>query len=164
MEHKRPTISCEEKLELLKEDLQFSNWGLEQIIKCLYFHRNEEQFIGVITPAINRTINIKEIFYEVLRISRKKAKGYHVNPKNTPTGMSWGTCTPFALSSTIGEDKEIGNLIFYEHSKISNKLVDISIGGNGRKMHQISMHLPYKAIYEILAEQFKDRIHLYRDS
>ena len=95
-------------------------------------------------------------------MSRKKAKGYQVNPKNTPTGMSWGTCTPFALSSTIGEDKEIGNLIFYEDSKISNKLVDISIGGNGRKMHQISMHLPYKSIYEILTEQFKDRIHLYR--
>ena len=78
--------------------------------------------------------------------------------------MSWGTCTPFALSSTMGEDKEIGDLIFYDYPKINNKMVDISIGGDGKEMHQASMHLPYKAIYEILTEQFKDRIHLYRDS
>lgn len=164
MHHKKPTISCEEKLELLKKDSQFSNWKLEQIIKCMYFSRNEEQFIGVIIPGDKKYIKTSDLFSITLSISRKKAKAYWVNKENTPTGMSWGTCTPFALSSTIGEDKEIGDLIFYDYPKINNKIVDISIGGNGKEMHQVSMHLPYKAIYDILAEQFKDSIHIYRDS
>lgn len=163
LHHKRPTISCEEKLELLKEKSKFSDWNLEQIVKCLFFSKNDEQFIGVITPSSNKYIDTKELFLQVLGITRKKAKGYWINPKNTPTGMSWGTCTPFPLTSTLGNKKEIGNIIFYDYPEIDKKIVDISIGGNDKKMLQVSMHIQYKAIYDILTEKFGERIHLYKN-
>ena len=95
-------------------------------------------------------------------MSRREAKRYWVDPKHLPTGMSWGTCTPFPLVSSIGG--EISDLVIIDYPPINNKLVDISIGGTEKEMFETSMHLPYRKIYEILTQKFENRIHLYNGS
>ncbi len=157
--HPRPTISCAEKLDLLKENPSFSDWTLDRIVKALYFQRNGSPFIGVITPEFGVNIKPREIFPKVLEISNGKAERYWVNPNFVPNGMNWGTCTPFPLTSSVGG--EISDLIFLDHPPIRDKLVDISVGGNSKEMFKTSMHLPYMAIYNILREQFGERIHLH---
>ena len=161
--HERPTISCAEKLDLLKENSNFLDWTLDRMIKALYFSRDGYPFIGVITPEFGRNVKPKDIFPRDL-ISRGKAERYWVDSKHTPTGMSWGTCTPFPLVSSIGKGREISDLIIIDHPPINDKLVDISIGGTEKEMFEISMHLPYRTIYEILTQQFGNRIHLYQGS
>jgi len=92
---------------------------------------------------------------------KSAAERYWANPKHVPLGMAIGTCTPFPLSSSIGE--EISGLIFIEHKPIMDKEVNISVGGTDKKSFLTSMHIPYGAIYEILRRQFgEDRIRLYR--
>ncbi len=157
--HKRPTISCAEKLDLLKEGLNFSEWTLDRVVKALYFSRNNSPFIGIITPEFNKNIKPKEIFPRTLKMSNGKAERYWIDPNHVPKGMTWGTCTPFPLVSSMGI--EISDLIFLDHSPIRNELVDISVGGSSKEMFEISMHLPYMAIYEILRKQFGERIHLH---
>ena len=157
--HKRPTISCAEKLDLLKEDLNFSEWTLDRIVKALYFSRNNSPFIGIITPEFNKNIEPRKIFPKVLEISNGIAERYWIDPNRVPNGMNWGTCTPFPLVSSVGT--EISDLIFLDHSLIMDKLVDISVGGTGKEMFQTSMHIPYIAIYEILRRQFGNSVHLY---
>ena len=156
--HKRPTISCVEKLDLLKENSDFENWTLDRIVKALYFNRNGLPFIGVITPEFGINIKPKEIFPRALEISRGTAERYWIDPNHVPKGMNWGTCTPFPLVSSMST--EISDLIFLDHSPIRNKLVDISVGGSSKEMFETSMHLPYGAIYEILKKQFGDRVHI----
>ena len=161
LHHERPTISCEEKLGLLKEENpEFSDWKPERIVKALYFSRNNQPYIGFITPELGGNIEPKDIFSKVLGISRSSAEKYWINPNHVPMGMSWGTCTPFPLASSVG--REISNIIIFDHPPINNKLVNISLGGAGEKMFRTSMHLHYREIYEILSRKFGDRIHLYQ--
>ncbi|MEK6741692.1 MAG: hypothetical protein AABX68_00715 [Nanoarchaeota archaeon] len=156
--HKRPTVSCAEKLDMLKEDDCFSDWTLDRIVKAMYFTRGSSPFIEVITPEFERNVKPKEIFPYAIKISRGAAEKYWINPKRTPKGMVWGTCSPFPFTSSVG--KEISDIIFLDHPSINEKLVDISIGGKSKEMFQISMHIPYRAIYNILKKQFGDRVHL----
>ncbi len=158
--HQRPTISCGEKLGLLRENSQFKDWTLDRIVKALYFHRNNQSYIGFITPEFGGNVEPKEIFPEVLKISRSGAERYWINPSHVPMGMSWGTCTPFPLPFSVGG--EIRDIIILDYPQINDKLVDISIGGTGIESFKTSMHLPYKSIYEILSRKFGDRIHLYQ--
>ena len=159
--HKRPTISCEEKLELLKEENleEFSDWTIDRIVKSLYFHSNSNPYVGIITPEFGRTVKARDILSKTLKISRGKAEKYWVDPNHVPNGMSWGTCTPFPLTSSFG--KEISDLIFLDYHPIKNKLVNISVGGTDKKSFVTSMHLPYGAIYEILRKQFGERVHIF---
>ena len=162
LHHQGSTISCAEKLDLLKEDTNFADWTLDRIVKALYFSRDGHPFIGVITPEFGRNIESKEIFSEVLGMSRGKSERYWINPEKTPEGMTWGTCTPFPLVSSV--KREISDIIIIDHPPINDKLVDISIGGTEKEMFETSMHLPYRTIYDILTRQFGDMIHLYRSS
>ena len=157
--HERPTISCVEKLDLLKENPKFSEWTLDQMIKVLYFTRNHQPFIGLITPELGKNVRQHEIFPRVLGISKTESRKYWVDPKSVPSEMSWGTCTPFPLESSFGT--EISDLIVIDHPPIRDKLVDISIGGSTKEMFKTSMHLQYGAIYEILRKTFTDRVHLF---
>ena len=159
LSHQRPTKSCKEKLDLLGENSQFKDWTLDRIVKALYFSRNNDPYIGVITPEFERRVEAKVIFPKVLEISRSSAERYWVDPNHVPMGMSWGTCTPFPLVSSMG--KEIKDIIILDYPRINDGLVDISIGG-GVEALKTSMHLPYNAIYEILRRKFGDRIHLYQ--
>ncbi len=158
--HKRPTISCEEKLELLKEENseEFSTWTSDRIVKSLYFHSNSDPYVGVITPEFGRNVKAKDVLSKTLKISRGKAEKYWVDPNHVPNGMSWGTCTPFPLASSIGT--EISDLIFLDYPPIKNKLVNISVGGTDKRSFITSMHLPYGSIYDILKKQFQDRVHI----
>ena len=152
-------LSCIEKLDLLKENPDFSEWTLDRIVKALYFSRNGLPFLGVITPEFGINIKPKEIFSKALKMSKGKAERYWINPNNVPNGMTWGTCTPFPLTSSVGT--EISDLIFVEHLPIKDKLVDISIGGTSKEMFRTSMHLPYIAIYEILKKKFGERVNIF---
>ncbi|MDP3992179.1 MAG: hypothetical protein Q8P79_01580 [Nanoarchaeota archaeon] len=155
--HERPTISCAEKLDLLRGGSNFADWTLDRIVKALYFNRNGLPFIGVITPEFERNLKPKDIFPKPLGMSRGNAERYWINPEKTPSGMVWGTCSPFPLLSSV--EKEISDLIFLDHKLIRDKLVDISVGGSSKEMFQTSMHLPYIAIYEILKKQFGNSVH-----
>ena len=157
--HKRPTVSCAEKLDLLKENPDFSDWTLDRIVKALYFSKNGSPFVGLITPEFKRNVEPKDIFPQHLAISRGKAGRYRIEHDRVPAGMSWGTCTPFPLASSFGT--EISDLIFLEYPPIKRKLVDISVGGIDKKDFLTSMHLPYEAIYDILKKQFGERVHLH---
>lgn len=155
--HERPTISCSEKLDLLKENSRFKNWTLDRIVKAVYFQKNNHPFIGVVTPEFGTNIRPREIFPGPLGISKSKAEKYWVDPNRVPKGMSWGTCTPFPLSSTM--DSEISDIIFINFPSINDQLVDISIGGINKESFVTSMHLPYLGIYQILKKQFGERVH-----
>ena len=153
--HEISTISCQEKLNILPPD-----WELERIVKALYFQRNGEQHIGVVTPEIGENIKRKEVLSKISDVSKKKAERYWVNPERIPTGMVMGTCTPFPLASTMGT--EISNILIKDYSKINDSLVDISIGGIGEEALKLSMHLRYQDIYRILKHRFGDgMIHKY---
>jgi|SRR3989344_2504489 len=163
LHHKTDTKTCLEKLELLKEEnpLEFLDWTLNRIVKALYFSRNGFPLIGVITPEFGKSVKTKEIISSTLEVSRSKAEKYWASPNHVPRGMSWGTCTPFPLESSMVN--EISDLIVINHPSVDDKLVDISIGGLDEKSFMTSMHLPYGAIYEILKNRFGERIHLYKD-
>ena len=66
LHHQGPTISCAEKLDLLKEYPNFLDWTLDRIIKALYFSRDGHPFIGIITPEFGRNVKPKDIFSESL--------------------------------------------------------------------------------------------------
>jgi hypothetical protein len=163
LHHSRATNTCEDKLELLQENPSFLDWTLDRIIKTVYFHNSSHPYIGVIIPAfppeLKRSVKAKDIFPKALGFSRSKAERYWPATTHVPKGMEFGNCSPFPLSSSMG--KEISDLIFVYHPPISDKLVDISIGGSGEESHKASMHIPYIAIYEILKRQFGERVHLH---
>ena len=150
MYHQTPTNTCFEKADLL-------NWHSEQVIKAVYFRR-EQHVVGVIIPELGGNIAIKEIFSSVLNISKKEAKEYRIkNPP--PTGMEMGTCSPFPLETSMGN--EIHKIIIYNKPSLEETVVDISIGGIGMEAHQSSMHLPYSSLFTILKEKFNGHIHQY---
>ena len=146
--HNEVTNTCYEKAKLL-------GWDPERVIKTVYFFNGEEA-IGVITPELGRKIDQKNLFSEVLNISRRQAGRYLINGY-VPPGMNPGTCTPFPLESTVGS--EIGRLIFMDHPPIEKQLSNVSIGGEGEEAHKVSMHIRYGGIFEILKEHFGDNVH-----
>ncbi|GIU68544.1 MAG: hypothetical protein KatS3mg001_394 [Candidatus Pacearchaeota archaeon] len=159
--HTKPTISCEEKLSLLKEENpEFLEWDITQIVKALYFCKNDDPYVGVITPEFKKLVSPKDIFPSILGISKGKAERYWINPKKVPRGMCWGTCTPFPLESSILE-KEISDIIFLDYKDLRNKTVNISVGGETKEAFKTSIHIPYISIYEILREKFGSVIHCF---
>lgn len=162
--HKRRTESCEEKLDLLKKNSRFERWTLDRIIKALYFSRGEEPLIGIITPKFENKTQTKKVLRDVFKLDVVQPDKYQVNKGKTPKGMTWGTCSPFPFASTVGDEREISDLIVYDHPPINSRFVDISIGGQ-KEGKLVSMHLPYKAIYQILVKEFgHKRVHLYDPS
>ena len=162
LKHPRPTNTCAEKLRLLHENPDFSDWTLDRSVKALYFGRSNQPLIGVVIPELERDVDTKDLFYSKIKLlnSRGEAERYWPNPKYVPKGMSWGTCSPFPLASSVGQD--IRDIIVVDYLPIKYKTVDISVGGESEEMHEVSMHLPYGAIYDILSLQFGKRIHLSR--
>src|SRR3989344_5405128 len=95
--HRIPTTSCQEKLNLLRENPSFKDWILDRIVKALYFQKNGSTLIGIITPELDRNPNQKQIFPRVLGMSKSKAERYWPRTDRVPTGMIYGTCRPFPL-------------------------------------------------------------------
>ncbi|HLC98114.1 MAG TPA: hypothetical protein VJC21_05020 [Candidatus Nanoarchaeia archaeon] len=82
-----------------------------------------------------------------------------------PSSMESGTCTPFVSFAEIYSNPlERGKIndnyggiravFIHDEPSLDDKLVDISVGGRGAEAHKTSLHLPYKAIYEILVETY----------
>ena len=166
LSHTKPTISCAEKLDLLKHESpnEFSTWTLDRIVKALYFSRKDWPFYAVITPEFGRNIDQREIFPRVLWMPPSSAEKYELSPKHTPPGMTWGTCTPFPLESNIATERgKIAGFLIVDYKPIWNEEVNISIGGPEKTGLRTSMHLPYWAIPEILKRQFgEDRVRLFK--
>ena len=165
LEHKKSTISCIEKLDMLKNEdpKKFSDWNTSRIIKALYFSRKDWPFYGVITPEFEKNVDQKEIFSRVLWMPPSSAEKYELSPKHTPLGMSWGTCTPFPLSSSVGTERgKIAGFLIVDYKPIKDLEINISIGGPEKTGLRTSMHLPYWAIPEILKRQFgEERVRLF---
>jgi prolyl-tRNA editing enzyme YbaK/EbsC (Cys-tRNA(Pro) deacylase) len=154
--HPYPTDTCAEKCALLRES--GLEWDLDRVVKAIYF-RKKGHTVCVVTPELESRLDMETILATVLGTSKEDAAKYKTNGF-TPTGMEKGTCTPFPLESSIGS--EIHDIIIYDHPRIDDKLVDISVGGKGMDAHMVSMHIPYSGIYRILKEAFGDRhIHKY---
>ena len=146
-----PTSTCQEKASLLA-------WSAQRIIKTLYFSDGDSPFIGFVTPEFGQPVLIKRILQDQLGLSGKQAKRYQLG-KRLPRGMEYGACTPFAHESSFRE--EIDGIIIADVPRLDDVIVDVSIGGKGDDAHMASLHLPYRGIYQILAQQFGEKI--YRD-
>jgi prolyl-tRNA editing enzyme YbaK/EbsC (Cys-tRNA(Pro) deacylase) len=147
MHHDKHTETCDEKAGIL-------GWDPRRVVKAVYFHR-DDHVIGVVTPETGVKIDIKTLFPEVIPgLSRTKAKSY----KNSyaPDGMTFGTCTPFPLESTIGYGIDL--LVVMDFPDLDDLVVDISVGGDTEQAFHTSMHLQYKAIFDILHHKFRDYV------
>ena len=142
--HPIPTITCYEKAGLL-------DWPVKRIIKALYVS-NGASYIGIVTPETGKEIDFRSILHEALKISKTKAKKFHLN--RTPKGMTYGTCSPFPYYSSIGT--EITKIIILDPYHLGNTTVDISMGGYDEDAFKTSMHLPYNTIYDILKDVSDD--------
>ena len=159
--HKRETESCNEKLTLLRENPRFKSWKQDRIIKVIYLSLEDSPLIGIISQEFGKPIETRKILRSVFKQEIYNLNKYQINLKRIPKGMTWGTCTPFPFTSSMGEGKEISDLIIYDHPSINKKLVDVSVGGD-KEGKLASMHLPYEGIYRILVKQFGyKRVHLY---
>ncbi len=85
-----------------------------------------------------------------------------------PSSMESGTCTPFVSFAEMhlnplerGRINEnyggIRAVFIHDEPSLDEKLVDISVGGRGAEAHKTSLHLPYKAIYEILVAAYGEK-------
>jgi len=120
----------------------------------------------VITPEFQTDIDQRELFGRLLWMPPSSAEKYELSAKHTPPGMTWGTCTPFPLESSVGLERgKIAGFFIIEHKPIWNQEVNISVGGPEKTGLRTSMHIPYGSIYEILKRQFgEDRIRLYKSN
>ncbi|MDP3640238.1 MAG: hypothetical protein Q8R53_03485 [Nanoarchaeota archaeon] len=85
-----------------------------------------------------------------------------------PSGMESGTCTPFvSFAEMYSNPLERGKIndryggiqavFIHDMPSLDDLLVDISVGGKEEDAHKTSLHLPYKAIYEILAAEYGEK-------
>ena len=162
VQHEEPTNTCDEKLDLLKQDHRYIDWTVERIVKALYFTSNGSPFIGFITPELRERLKPGKVFPKILSMPRDRADNYYVDAGKTPEGMKLGTCTPFPWESSVG--REIEHIIVRDFPFVNDRLVDISIGGVDKESQMVSMHLPYEGIYQILKKQFGEKVHLYSKS
>lgn len=151
--HPIATSTCSEKAQLL-------GWPLERVVKALYFF-DGARWVGVVTPELSRRIDAAPLVAEVLGISRRQARRFHLG--RCPAGMEPGTCTPFPRSDALeGPGPRIERIVVHDHAPIRHQLVDVSIGGRGPRAHRLSCQLVYPAVFEILERRFGSRVVLRR--
>jgi hypothetical protein len=143
-QHSIETTTCKEKAKLI-------GFPVDRVIKALYVSR-KKRTIGIITPEFEERVPIRKILRQV---GVHKPREYRL--QRCPTGMIPGTCTPFPYEDIVGD--EIHELLVISYHPIDDLDVDISIGG-GVEGKLKSLHLPYKGIYAILHNRFKERVHL----
>lgn len=157
--HNNATNTCHEKARIL-------GWGPEKVVKAVFFHYREHLY-GFVFPELGDEdqpsyIDRKEVIHKLLDISKKKAKSFQNS--YCPKGMEYGTCTPFVHENSFDQDgddldkKVLDRIFIHEMPSLDDQLVDISIGGHDKIAHRLSLHLPYRGIYEILHEMFGDQV------
>jgi hypothetical protein len=145
-EHKAATNTCKEKIDLLNKDTSL-RWDLEQAIKAPYFDLVEKHMLD-----IEKGMMYCFVFPEVGRdVDKREVSGLHLmKAKTLLSYMTHGTCTPFIEQ---GDQRVAGIYIHYDR-KLSQKLVDVSIGGTDEPAHRLSLWMPYRAMYKKLQWQF----------
>jgi len=121
-------------------------------------HPHSGHKIGIVAPGSIEKLKTKKIIKETLGLSGKESAQYIFS--TPPSGMEYGTCTPFPKKSTMSS--EIDAIIVIDKPSIDDKVVSISIGGCGETAHKTKAHLSYSSIYEILKQEFPDKVHIYR--
>ncbi|MBI2572867.1 hypothetical protein HYV86_03335 [Candidatus Woesearchaeota archaeon] len=119
-------------------------------VVCAYYFGLEGRFIGVVTACEPRRLSQRDLFSQVLGISRAQGKRYDLRA-GTPKGMDRETCTPWMYHSSA--EHEIQALIIDEGLDALAS-VDISIGGSGEEAQRTSMHLRGEGVYTILQREF----------
>ncbi len=145
IEHDLNSDNCEDRSNIL-------GVSLRDIVKSLYFCSNGT-FIGVILPGDFPRVEPKNLFPEILGMSKSKANKYSL--KRVPSGMSYGTCTPFPEKELIPEEIEF--LLVWNGS--IERTVYSALGGEDDLSHRLSLQLPsYDSIYQILIKEFGNNV------
>lgn len=159
--HHRSTDTCQEKVDILNEADCSGNWTLDRTIKALYGAIDGETY-GFILPELGTAKRPKIIDASVVRRVFREAEleppfdsHFYLNQEYIPDGMEQGTCTPFVTSPEL---EKIAKIFVHDTPYLDHQLVDISFGGKGEAAHKVSLHLPYAAIYDILAEEYGDKV------
>ena len=142
--HGVATTTCAEKAALL-------GWDVGRTVKALYFQM-DHHFLGVIVPELV-TFERRSVL-ALFTGSKNQAKGYELH-RRFPRGMELGTCTPFPLEFSVGE--EIRGIAIIDSPALDPVVVDISVGGVGEPAHKMSLHLPYGGISAVLQAKFGDQ-------
>ncbi len=150
--HPIATDTCYEKSRLLKET-HSNDWTPDRIVKAVYGMVNWELY-GFVFPELDRTLQltvVQNIFSKLELEPLYSKNDIHFGQDYIPAGMDKGTCTPFASAE---EMKYLSGIIIHDLPSLDDQLVDISIGGKGEEAHKRSLHLPYKAIFNILQAEY----------
>lgn len=159
--HNRATNTCQEKVDLLNETNCSSSWTLDRTIKALY-GAIDGVGCGFVLPELETAKRPKIVDAPVVRRVFQEAElnplyssKFVSNSEYIPEGMEQGTCTPFVSAQ---EMEKLEKIFVHDAPYLDHQLVDISFGGKGEAAHKVSLHLPYAAIYDILAEEYSDKV------
>lgn len=150
------TYTCKEKIELLKKTHPQGNWTNEMAVKALY-GRIDQEIYGFVFPELEKLITttvVRKVFAD-LDLDPPLSSKFAINSRYTPEGMDSGTCTPFVSTK---EMSSISKIFVHEMPSLDEQIIDISIGGKGERAHKVSLHLPYKAIFEILHQRYGEKV------
>jgi len=154
--HQQSTDSCKEKLFLLEQRFPEESWSIDRVIKTIFADVDDE-LVGFVLPETGQKVT-----EELVKTAYQQAgiEGDYFKPSVSqwyiPPGMEPGTCTPFVPEDSM---KFVDRIFIQEEPGLDSLDVDISVGGTGEEAHQVSLHLPYGAIYDILKNKFDDKIH-----
>lgn len=151
--HDKATDTCFEKAAIL-------GWPARRIVKAVFLH-DEDKMYGFVFPELGTDkpvyLSSKEVLPRILDITRSQAKSYRNGI--CPSGMEFGTCTPFVPERELETpDARLKQIFIHHLPSLEAELVDISIGGFGPEAHKTSVHLPYGAIHDILRYRFREKI------
>jgi len=154
--HPHSTDTCQQKLSLLQQGFPDQDWSLDRVVKTI-FADVEDKIVGFVLPEKRQRIteDLVKLAYQQAGIDGDYFKP-SVSEWYIPEGMEIGTCTPFVPEDSM---KYVDYIFIQKESELDPLVVDISIGGTSKEAHQLSMHLQYGAIYDILKTKFDGKIH-----
>ncbi|MBI2669104.1 hypothetical protein HYX14_04650 [Candidatus Woesearchaeota archaeon] len=155
--HPEATDTCEEKAALLQKTHPYQGWTAERTIKAIYGAVDWEPY-GFVFPELKQKITPEVVgrVFAAMNIYREfSSSDLMFGNSYIPSEMERGTCTPFASGS---EMDSIQKIFVHDYPALDDRLVDISIGGKGEARHRLSLHLPYRAIYDILCAEYPEKI------
>ena len=166
--HPRETSTCAEKAALLQETYPQDGWTRERVVKALYFTIDKAMYGfvfpdlgGVVDPRAVRTVFARTGIIVMDAKHGPRPSDFAIQSglakcSPPPLSMEYGTCTPFPLES---EASTLRGMYIQAYASLDQQVIDVSVGGHGPEAHTASFHLPYQAIYDILRQQFADKIH-----
>jgi len=183
--------TCDEKIEELRKLDPDQSWNRYQAVKSIYALIDWDSFIFVFPELTTRfkgkrrrvsggTLRARRLLSHIGRLDQDltsrlingvglsyKDSTPYVGVDGIPDSMEYGTCTPFISPTEMERLSDlfpipIKGIFIHDDSRLDELVADVSIGGKGEEAHQVSMHLPYHGIYDILKAEFGDRVHKVR--